>query len=273
MLGLGAWVGPGVVEGGSGTERAIDQPPVDVSHAADRYLTYSLDRDDISPAEAVVCEGSTPDLAPTDLQDIREEYQGEGPRPQVNLEQVNLTDSAPYAFVDYNVGLVFNGRTETLEVQLSILHNGDEFCVVDAEEDSDTSTEGGNGSGGEFDTRSSAVDFVSAIFSRNEVEDAEALLCEAYEGPAPQEVRAFHEERSTDPTSQGARSFGEASSDSVDEVIEVALDVTEGSVTFRFEFIFEDDCIAEITDIPELEDFEAESGADEEDDGEGQDDD
>ena len=268
MLGLGAWVGPGVVEGGSGTESVIDQPPETAVSAAYRYLSYSIDRNDQSPAQGVICDDYTPNLMPEDLREIREELQGDGSRPQFNPELLSTEENESLTAVNYKVDLVLDGRTESFDIQLSVFEDNGEYCVA-AVDDTSNDDENGNGDT-DTDSRSTAIDFVSAIFSRNDIKGAESLLCNEYSGPSPEEVRNFHEEFASDPDSPGDRDFGDPDSEAVDELLEVTIGTTDGEITLSFAFTVGEDCIAEIADIPELE--EMPSGDDPEDGDNGNDD-
>lgn len=263
VLGLGAWVGPGVVEGGSGTESVLDRMPGSATSAADQYITFSLDRNDQSRAVEIICDGYTPNLVPQDLRSIREEIQDGGPRPQVNPELVDEDENEALTSMSFEVGIVSDGRTETLDIHLSIFEENGEYCVAGADGASNFGE--GDDITAETDARQVAIDFVSAIFSRNDIAGATSLLCSDFSGPTPNEVRSFHDEHASDPSSPGNRSYGDAESEGADEVIEVIIETPDGDVELPFAVTLDGDCIAEIADIPALEEMSADGGADESD--------
>ncbi|QSB05503.1 hypothetical protein [Natronoglycomyces albus] len=258
VLATGAWVGPGIVESGPGDHSALDDAPTSAVSAADRYLSVSFEREDLSYATDVICNGHEPALSPEALQQLRRDLQGDGAKPTVELRLVQQDDQGSTALVDYQVRVFVEPHTESLDFRLTVLNNTGEYCVADAIELADSNENGSDEP--TADASAMATLFLSTALVARDSVSADGMVCPTYDGPSSADMLAsLRDWADTEANVNASFRSGDVYSDDDGDVVPVTVTFESSSTSEQFgvEVLVVGDCVQDVRDFPLTDESEA----------------
>lgn len=195
VLLLGASVAPGFAASGSQqNEDARDEPASSASNAAWRYLRYGSN-EDLDRATAALCENAAPEVAPSDLEDIRRSYaETLGGIARVDVETEDPVPMAEGSSITGRVSYIYQGSQRHEDFVITVLESDGAFCVSDATQVQVEEPGSGDGTGDAADPQTLATDFLRAIVVERDPAAASALQCTSFTGATPQDLDAAIDE-------------------------------------------------------------------------------
>ncbi|RRR99472.1 hypothetical protein [Glycomyces terrestris] len=257
VLALGAWAAPSIAASGSEENQdPRDQAATDAEGAAWSYLRYGSN-EDLDRAEAALCEDASPELAPGDLDAIRESYADElGGITDIDLQTGDPVPASDGISITGTVSYIYQGTQRHEEFVVTVQENDGTYCVSDAtqpeeEEPGSTGSDGSEGSTGNIiDPESLASEFLTYIVGTRNPQAASEIQCNPFSGITPEELDAAIDDwAATNGPTTGWVSVDPAES-ADDSTAAFAAEVTlQGELnqeTFSFELTVEDDCVASL---------------------------
>ncbi|WP_143034828.1 hypothetical protein [Glycomyces sambucus] len=255
VLALGAWTAPGIAASGSeDNEDARDQEATDSVGAALRFLKNGSE-EDAERADAALCDGASPQVSSSDLDDLRQSYDEEFG----GIERVNLDAGEPVSSVDgieiaVRVWYVYQSRQESEDFLVTVQEDDGVFCVSETvlqSVEEEPSESGTTGIEEEVDTQAVATDFLRAIVVDREPQTAASFQCQTFTGITPQELN----DAITDWAEAGETVIGYLDGfDSVDSddssvdafAADIKLDGDMDIETFSFQLTVQGDCVSSL---------------------------
>jgi hypothetical protein len=246
-------VAPGFAASGSDEDNdSRDQAATDAEGAALRYLRYGSN-EDMERAEAALCEDASPELTPSDLDDIRQSYdEALGGIERVDLETGDPVPSTEGIDIAGTVSYIYRGNQRHEEFLVTVQEKDGTYCVsnaVQAQEEEEPSSEGATGE--TIDPQALAADFLRSVVVDRDPQAATSLQCSAYTGITAQDLdAAIADWAATNGSTTGYLNSLEPADATGNAVTmfetEVRLDGELNIETFVFQIGVQGDCIASI---------------------------
>ncbi|MBO3735616.1 hypothetical protein [Glycomyces niveus] len=188
-LALGGWVAPTFAASGNPENQdPRDEAASSEKNAAWRYLRYGSNQE-LDRSEATICDGASPEVSPSDLDDLRQTYADElGGITDVDLETGDPVAGVDGATVAATVSYIYQSSQRHEEFVVTVQKSGDTYCVSNAVRLQDEEPSSTNGTGEVVDPQDLATDFLRAIVVERNPQTAAALQCSSYTGPTPEEL-------------------------------------------------------------------------------------
>lgn len=254
VLAFGAWVAPGFAASGSDeNEDPRDQEATDAEGAAWSYLRYGSNQD-LDLAEDALCDDASPELTPSDLDDIRQSYdEALGGIERVDLETGDPVPSTDGIDIAGTVSYIYQGKQRHEEFIVTVQENDGSFCVSNATQPDDEPEQPSASDGTEqvVDPKTLAMDFLRAVVVERDVETAAEMQCNSYSGITAQDLDvAIADWTATNGSTTGYLN-GLEPTDVVENVVtmfqaEIKLDGDMKIETFVFQLGVQGDCIASL---------------------------
>lgn len=245
VLALGAWVAPGFAASGS-EENADprDQEATDAAGAAWSYLRYGSNQD-LDRAEDALCDDASPELTPSDLDDIRQSYD----EALGGIERVDLETGDPLASTDGidiagTVSYIYQGKQRHEEFIVTVQEDNGAYCVSNAVRTQEEEPSSDATTGEAVDPQILVADFLRSIVVDREPQTAAAMQCDPYSGVTAQDLDAAIAEWAVanGPTTGYLNSLEPADTATMFEA-EIKLDGDLKIETFAFQVVVQGDCI------------------------------
>ena len=246
----GAWFAPGFASGGGNDDvDPRDQAATDAPGAALRYLRFSSNGE-MERAEATLCNDASPELTPTDIRAIRDEYS----EALGGLSDIDFSYDDPVP-TDYGIAIdsfafyISEGQRRSEDFIITVQENDGEYCVLNASR-SDGQEEVDEGATS-VEPETLASEYLTQIFRHRDLEAAEGYQCSGYSGIKVGEVEAALVD--WEAINGDATAYLEGLPTPTEEDQE-ALTVLEAEVridglmseNFIFEVVVQEDCIASL---------------------------
>lgn len=181
VLGGGAWFAPAFASGGSGENiDPRDEAATDAPGAALRYLRFSSNGE-TSRAEDAVCDGSDPDLTPSDIDAIRDEYSETlGGLSGVDVSSEDPVTTEAGIVIEGTVFYVSEGQRRSEVFTVTVQEDDGEYCVSEAVRVNEPDDPGQGEPTVEPETIAS--EYLTQIFRHRDSEAAEEYQCADYSG-------------------------------------------------------------------------------------------
>jgi len=191
-LALGGWAAPGIAA--SGNPENVDpreEPITDAIGAAWSYLEYGS-TEDLDLAEAAICEGASPEVTPSDLDDLRQTHDADlGGIERINVNVVDPVPVGDGTRLTGTVSYVYQGNQPSKDFFVTVQERDGVFCVsnaVSASEEEQPSP--GEQTSEAVDPQELATEFMRTIVIQRNAQTASALQCATYTGITPEELDA-----------------------------------------------------------------------------------
>ncbi|WP_025273277.1 hypothetical protein [Haloglycomyces albus] len=259
-LGMGAWLGPAVAQGGADGEDEValkDQAPASEKVAADRYLQHGSKGNEEYVA---ICDGADPEVGIATLKSLRDDFESDtGKAGQVDIRPVDsYEENGLYTVVR---DLFFqNDSRQHYRLQVSVLKQGNGFCVSNAVFVDDGGTES-ESEGGSVTPEQLAIEFVNQIRKHNDPIAAREMQCVESSGDDPQKVVEAIQEITSSGYDSG-RTGSNGSAELEEDVVSVPLKITfqndNGADSLQVNLTVDvnvtgDSCVSNFTTGDELE--------------------
>ncbi|MFB9658550.1 hypothetical protein ACFQS3_20135 [Glycomyces mayteni] len=250
VLALGAWIAPAfAASGNEENQDPRDETASSASNAAWRYLRYGAS-EDLDRAEAVLCDGAEPELAPGDLDAIRQSYADElGGITRVDVETGDPVPTSDGIAIAGTVSYVSEGTQRHEEFVVTVQEHGGTYCVSDANQPGPEvpTASPDEGASPEVDFQEVATDFLRAVVADRNPATAEAMQCSAFTGITAQDLDdAIAEWVAVNGATTGYLN-GISPADGVGAFeTEIVLQGELNQESFTFQIAVEGDCVASL---------------------------
>jgi hypothetical protein len=189
VLALGAWIAPGFAASGSSEdEDPRDETPTTAESAAWSYLRYGSN-DELNRAEAVLCEGASPEVTVDDLDAIRESYADQlGGISRIDLQTDDPVPALEGSTVSGTVEYIYEDHRRLEDFVVSVQEQDAGYCVSNAVRLSPDEPSASGNSPEVVDPRALATDFLGSVVGGSDLEAAASLQCVSYSGISPEDL-------------------------------------------------------------------------------------
>ncbi|MDA1367515.1 hypothetical protein [Glycomyces algeriensis] len=192
LLGLGGWAAPGIAASGNPENTdSRDEAASSANNAAWRYLRYGSNQD-LERSEDTLCEDASPEVTPSDLNDLRQSYSDElGGITDVDLETGDPVTSSDGVTVAATVSYIYQGSQRHEEFIVTVQESDGVYCVSNAVRIQGEEPSPSDGTGEPVDAQALVTDFMRSIVNDRDPEAAKSFQCDdSFEGITPEDLDA-----------------------------------------------------------------------------------
>ncbi|MFG3342505.1 hypothetical protein [Glycomyces sp. NPDC048151] len=259
-LALGAWVAPGFAASGNPENQdPRDEAATDADGAALRYLRYGSN-EDLDRAESALCEDASPEVAPEDLDAIRQAYAEEfGGITDIDVNAGDPVPSTEGISIAGTVSYIAQGNRRQEDFLVTVQETNGTYCVSNATQAEEAGPTEPEATGEPVDPKEIARGLMQAVVLHQDPAAAAEFQCApaSYSGITPEELdAAITEWASTNGETDGAIDSTKSAETSESSVTAFDIQITLAGDLNVESFVFtvgvQGDCVSSIDGGEEL---------------------